>query len=313
MHSEHCQPVLPRIYLQKLTLLDDAGNTKSGLSSFEDLITDLSMGLRLPPPTSLGEWLGFSAPGALLLPVSVRAPHTVYQTVGFIAYSKQLVHSTYETIVRKKPVLKRPLTTPLTPLLEHATQTADSSSSAGGESSEEEGPPSATEEPVPLVLAPNNHLKLTHIGLVDIGVPNTLRTLPLLVRGISVEHGTSSLFGNTTTPSTEAVQASASHDTAIRTIASSHDMTEGVTEEDEHLVNSPLRLGTYIVEYCDHNARSSARSTKEADLQAHYRWIDQALEVTLSAFAVLIFQSLLPSLEQGLSLGFSLSLEMFKR
>ena len=97
----------------------------------------------------------------------------------------------------------------------------------------------------------------------------------------------------------------------MRTFANSEDLTEGVTEEDEHLINSLLRLGTYIVEYCDHNARSSARSAKEADLQDHYRWIDRALEMTLRTFAVLIFQSLLPSLKRFFA-RIPLSLEMLE-
>ena len=117
--------------------------------------------------------------------------------------------------------------------------------------------------------------------------------MPLLVRGISVEHDTTSLLGTAATPLLEAVQASKSHDSAVSAFAHSDDLTE----EDEYLINSPLRLGTYIVEFSDFNARSTARSAREHDLLQHYRWIDHALDITLCAFAALIFQSLLPSLE----------------
>ena len=57
----------------------------------------MAAGYKLPPPNSVAESLGYSEPGALLLPVSVRAPHTVYQSVGLIAYSEQLVVTTYTT------------------------------------------------------------------------------------------------------------------------------------------------------------------------------------------------------------------------
>jgi hypothetical protein len=93
-------------------------------SDFVELIRTLTSGCRLMPPTDLSEWLGFSSPGALLLPVSVRVPHTVYQTVGFIAYAKQLVHFTYEPIRGRLPES----TSHATPLLEEGVVVSKSES-----------------------------------------------------------------------------------------------------------------------------------------------------------------------------------------
>lgn len=55
-------------------------------TSFENVLSCLVEGYRLPPPETQFDLLGYNKPGASLLLVSIRAPHTVYQTVGFIAY-----------------------------------------------------------------------------------------------------------------------------------------------------------------------------------------------------------------------------------
>jgi hypothetical protein len=95
LRAVHVKPVMPAQYLQKVCLFDQGGNTVKQLSSCKELFADMAAGYKLPPPNSIAEILGYSEPGALLLPVSVRAPHTIYQTVGLIAYSEQLVVPSY--------------------------------------------------------------------------------------------------------------------------------------------------------------------------------------------------------------------------
>ena len=96
LFSDFCKPLIPRRYLEKVQLVDVNGCQVKPSSDFAQLVHKLTSGCRLAPPVDLAEWLGFTTPGALLLPVSVRVPHSVYQSVGFIAYAQQLVHSTYE-------------------------------------------------------------------------------------------------------------------------------------------------------------------------------------------------------------------------
>jgi len=78
--------------------VDQGGNTCRRPLTCRELFEDIAAGFKLSPPSSVAESLGYSDPGALLLPVSVRAPHTVYQSVGFIAYPEQLVDTKYNRV-----------------------------------------------------------------------------------------------------------------------------------------------------------------------------------------------------------------------
>jgi hypothetical protein len=89
---------MPSQYLQLVSLVDQGGNAVRHPSSCKGLFADMAAGYKLQPPNSVAESLGYSEPGALLLPVSVRAPRTVYQSVGLIAYSEQLVMTTYNAV-----------------------------------------------------------------------------------------------------------------------------------------------------------------------------------------------------------------------
>jgi hypothetical protein len=253
LFSDFCAPLVPRKYLLKVRLVDETGCQKEPACDFVELIRTLTTGCKLLPPTDLAEWLGFSSPGALLLPVSVRVPHSVYQTVGFIAYAKQLVHFTYEPIKGRLPAAK----SSTTPLLEEGVVVGKLESSSEDDSSSDSGSClSLTELPIPQ-LPTDNRLSATHIGLVDIGMPNTLCTLPLVVRGLCVQRDINACLGDCADPPQSATLASNEHDDAIATFA----REEGTPEEGIHLVNSPLRVGTYILEFNNRNARSSARSS----------------------------------------------------
>jgi hypothetical protein len=122
----------------------------------------------------------------------------------------------------------------------------------------------------------------------------------LIVRGLCAPKTLNANLGTIAVPPASAIQASAEHDNAIAVFAQEKDTPpEGI-----HLVNSPLRVGTYLLEYNNQNARSSARSTSAFDLAAQRKWLDEALSTALDAFAIMIYLSLAPSHELNFNLGF---------
>jgi hypothetical protein len=271
---------MPSQYLQKVSLVDQGGNTVKQPSSCRELFADMAAGYKLPPPSSVAESLGYSEPGALLLPVSVRAPHTIYQTVGLIAYSEQLVVTTYSKVHSR---------------VEEAAATASSSIAISSPSSSYS---SDSED-----IDPNAQLILQHTCTSQIGIPNTLLALPHLQRGICILSGHAGTLGAATTPPPHilnaALIASAGHENALVAFSS-----RGSMYTEEHVKPTPFRLGTYIIDYSHPAARSAAKSSAWAEQEAHQLWLDSVVNLAFDAFAVLIFNSLSFSHQKGFSIGF---------
>ena len=159
--------------------------------------------------------------------------------------------------------------------------------------------PSLIELPIPNTQIANR-LSASHVSLVDIRMPNTLHTLPMVVRGICVQKNLDSSLGTCSSPPEGATLASKEHDEAIATFA----REDRTLAENIHLVNSPLQVGTYLLEYNNSNAKSSARSSNGFDLDTHQSWLHEAFLITLDPLAVMTFLSLVPSLDHNFNLGF---------
>ena len=126
--------------------MDETGCQMDPASDFVQLISMLTSGCRLMPPTDLSEWLGFCSPRVLLLPLEVQVPRTVYQTVGCIPYATQLVHFIYKPVKGRLPVS----TSHATPLLEEGVVVGKSESdSEYSSSSGSNSCPSSTELLIP--------------------------------------------------------------------------------------------------------------------------------------------------------------------
>ena len=183
----------------------------------------MAAGYQLAPAKNVSDLLGYSNPGALLLPVSVRAPHTVYQTVGLIAYVKQLVVSNYSRLETPCPTAADTGVGPL----DLDVQVSSPTEIAGPLRNDDICSPSSIDpqallnsrlevdsatlssswhaiavdspsEP-PSVGQPLTSL-LQHKCTVQIGVPNTLLALPHVQRALCIFSGQASCLGLATSP-----------------------------------------------------------------------------------------------------------------
>ena len=84
-------PATPMQYLKTLELVDLQGNPSKDFSSYQSVAHLACQGAKLAPPANNDQFLGISGPGALLLPVSARVPHSVYAVAVTCVYSAQLV------------------------------------------------------------------------------------------------------------------------------------------------------------------------------------------------------------------------------
>ena len=135
------------------------------------------------------------------------------------------------------------------------------------------------------LLHTHKDLQFTHACTVAVGTPNTLSTLPPLVRAINVRAASRQSLEEAMQPTQDVIELNDKYLIGMQAFVESGTLQL----EDKVFRSSTLRFGTYILPYCNKSARSSCNRGCEQDEMAHRLWQQQAKEVTLDMFAFFSF------------------------
>jgi len=99
LHSQLLSVKTPAKYLNSLKAVNGTGQPLQ-LTDFRALLGHLIKSCQVEFSNSSESLIGFTEPGALMLPISARVPEITYQVCASLAYSAQLVRSRQEPLNR---------------------------------------------------------------------------------------------------------------------------------------------------------------------------------------------------------------------